>query len=96
MVLAVLGFNLLKYIEKIPNSILSCLAGQTNSVERKVSSASSDSGLGQEVAETEAELGPEETADKRVITPDDVAVRQLLNFDEVRSDQWVVSCKTTG
>ena len=63
-------------------------------MERKVSSASSDSGLGQEVAE--AELGPEETADKRVITPDDVAVRQLLNFDEVRSDQWVVSCKTTG
>ena len=51
-------------------------------MERKVSSASSDSGVGGEV-EPEPELGPEET-DKRIITPDDVAVRQLLNFDEVR------------
>ena len=49
-----------------------------------MSSASSDSGVGQEVEpEVEPEQGPEET-DKRIITPDDVAVRQLLNFDEVR------------
>ena len=51
-----------------------------------MSSASSDSGLGLEVTEAEAEQGPEET-DKRVITPDDVAVRELLNFDEVRSEE---------
>ena len=49
-----------------------------------MSSASSDSGVGQEVEpEVEQEQGAEET-DKRIITPDDVAVRQLLNFDEVR------------
>ena len=62
------------------------LAEQSSYVERKVSSASSDSGLGQEEAEAEVELGPEEN-DKRVITPDDVAVRELLNFDEVRSEK---------
>ena len=49
-----------------------------------MSSASSDSGVGGEVAEAETDPGPEET-DKRVITPDDVAVRELLNFDEVRT-----------
>ena len=49
-------------------------------MERKVSSASSDSGVGGEVGETETE-----ETDKRVITPDDVAVRELLNFDEVRT-----------
>ena len=72
-------------LRKVPNYCpLSSLAEQTNSVERKVSSASSDSGVGQELEpEPEPEQGPEET-DKRVITPDDVAVRQLLNFDEVR------------
>ena len=59
----------------------------TNGVERKVSSASSDSGVGQEV-EPECEVGGEET-DKRIITPDDVAVRQLLNFDEVRRDEMI-------
>ena len=62
------------------------LAEQSSYVERKVSSASSDSGLGLEVTEAEAEQDPEET-DKRVITPDDVAVRELLNFDEVRSEE---------
>ena len=54
-------------------------------MERKVSSASSDSGVGREL-ESEPEPGPEET-DKRLITPDDLAVRQLLNFDEVRTEE---------
>ena len=67
--------------------MISSLAALTNSVERKVSSASSDSGVGQE--EPESEQGGEET-DKRIITPDDVAVRQLLNFDEVRRDDQLV------
>lgn len=55
-------------------------------MERKVSSASSDSGVGGEV-EPDLEVGPEET-DKRIITPDDVAVRQLLNFDEEEEDTY--------
>ena len=48
--------------------------------ERKVSCASSDSGLGCEGQEREEQR---EETDKRIIRPDDVAVRELLNFDEV-------------